>query len=53
MSTQPLIEQTLTTRHGKPIRLMTIYEPKRVTELFYQQFGDVWVPYKRIVLTIH
>ncbi|WP_417522129.1 hypothetical protein [Marinobacter sp.] len=53
MPSSEKIEQSLTTRQGKPIRLITIYEPERVTELFYQQFGGTWVPYKRVVLTIH
>lgn len=50
---QPQIAFSQMTRQGKPIRLMTLYEPSRITEWFYQQFGDVWVPYKRIVITTH
>ncbi len=53
MPSSEKIEQSLTTRQGKPIRLITIHDPERVTELFYQQLGDTWVPYKRVVLTIH
>ena len=55
MSQQPQlsIEQGLTTRNGKPIRLMTIYEPRKTTELLFQQFGNTWVQYKRVVLTLH
>lgn len=44
MPSSEKIEQSLTTRQGKPIRLITIYEPERVTELFYQQFGDTGCP---------
>jgi hypothetical protein len=41
MSQQPQlsIEQGLTTRNGKPIRLMTIYEPRKTTEFFSSSSG--------------
>ena len=39
--------------HGTEVRLMTVYAPDRVTEIFMQQCEGKWVPYKRIVHAVN
>lgn len=39
--------------HGTNIRQMTVYAHDKVTEIFYQKFGEVWTPYKRVVHSVH
>jgi len=39
--------------HGKAIRRMTIYTQEKVTEIFFQCVEGAWIPFKRLVHSIH
>lgn len=39
--------------HGKQVRQVTVYTPERITELSLQLHSGKWVPYKRVVHSVH
>lgn len=52
MSAQQNINHLVNAR-GTTVRRVTVYSPDQVTELFYQFVMEQWVPYKRVVHTVH
>ena len=53
MPTQPNALTHQVNAHGTKIRQMTVYTSERVTELSYQFVDDAWVPFKRVVHSVH
>lgn len=53
MSSQQCDFKQQVNAHGTRIRTVTVYSPERVTELSYQLVMNSWVPYKRVVHTVH
>lgn len=50
---QNVIKHQQVNARGTPVRQITVYTPERVTELFYQFVMEQWVPYKRVVHSVH
>ncbi len=50
---QNVIKHQQVNARGIPVRQITVYTPERVTELFYQFVMEQWVPYKRVVHSVH
>lgn len=42
-----------TNANGTPVRQITVYTKERVTEIYMQHVEGQWVPFKRIVHTVH
>jgi hypothetical protein len=52
MPAQPSLLPSVNGR-GIPVRRLNVVTADRVTELYLQKFGDIWVAFKWVVRRIH